>query len=116
MKTWTVRGRIILGFALVILLMIGLSVFAYGELRGIEAQAITLRGESVPGLYIIGKLHAISISTYTSVQQLVLEQDAAKMQQIMSYLEGKTTERLELLKEYEPTIRSDQERELYKAT
>jgi len=116
MNIRTVRTKIILGFSAVILLMIALCAFAYIQLRGIEAQSVALRAESVPGLYLAGRLQAVSISTYTSVQQLILERDPTKMQQIRTYLEDKTTERLDLLKKYEPTIRTDKQRELYEAT
>ncbi len=116
MNIGTVRKKIVLGFSAVILLMVALCAFAYIQLRNIEAQAVELRAESVPGLYLAGRLQAVSISTYTSVQQLILERDPSRMQQIRAYLEGKTTERLELLKKYEPTIRSDKQRELYDAT
>jgi methyl-accepting chemotaxis protein WspA len=93
-----------------------LCVFAYIQLRNIEAQAVELRKESVPGLYLAGRLQAISISTYTSVQQLILEPDPSRMQQIRTYLDDKTAERLDFLKKYEPTIRTDKQRELYEAT
>jgi methyl-accepting chemotaxis protein WspA len=116
MATGTVRRKIILGFSAVILLMVALCTFAYIQLRGIEAQAIDLRQGSVPGLYLAGRLQAVSISTYTSVQQLILERDPVRMQQIRVYLEDKTTERLQLLQKYEPTLKSDNQRELYEAT
>jgi methyl-accepting chemotaxis protein WspA len=116
MNIGTVRKKIVLGFSAVILLMVALCAFAYIQLSDIEAQAVELRSESVPGLYLAGRLHAVSISTYTSVQQLILERDPSRMQQIRAYLEDKTTERLELLKKYEPTIRTDKQRELYEAT
>jgi methyl-accepting chemotaxis protein WspA len=96
--------------------MVALCAFAYIQLRGIEAQAVELHAESVPGLYLAGRLHAVSVSTYTSVQQLILESDPARMRQIRAYLEEKTTERLDLLKKYEPTIRTDKQRELYEAS
>jgi methyl-accepting chemotaxis protein WspA len=116
MNIGTVRKKIVLGFSAVILLMVGLCAFAYIQLRAIEAQAVDFRAESVPGLYLAGRLRAASISTYASVQQLILERDPSRMQQIRAYLEDKTTERLELLKKYEPTIRTDKQRELYEAT
>jgi methyl-accepting chemotaxis protein WspA len=116
MSGGTVRTRIILGFSSVIVLMIALCAFAYVQLRGIETQAIALKGESVPALYLIGRLHAVSISTYTAVGQLTLERDPLRMQQVMSYLEDKTRERLELLRQYEPTIRTAKERELFEAS
>src|SRR5258708_1937344 len=116
MNIGTVRKKIVLGFSAVILLMVALCAFAYIQLRDIEAQAVELRAESVPGLYLAGRLHAISISTYTSVQQLILERDPSRMQQIRAYLEDKTTERLDLLKKYVPTLRTDKQRELNEAT
>jgi methyl-accepting chemotaxis protein WspA len=116
MNIRTVRRKIVLGFSAVTLLMVALCAFAYIQLRDIEAQAVELRSESVPGLYLAGRLQAASISTYTSVQQLILERNPSRMQQIKAYLEDKTTERLELLKKYEPTIRTDKQRELYDAT
>jgi methyl-accepting chemotaxis protein WspA len=116
MDIGTVRKKIVLGFSAVILLMVALCAFAYVQLRNIEAQAVQSRNESIPGLYLTGRLHAASISTYTSVQQLILERDPSRMQQIRAYLEDKTTERLDLLKKYEQIIRTDKQRELYEAT
>jgi methyl-accepting chemotaxis protein WspA len=116
MSIRTVRMKIVLGFSAIILLMVALCGFAYIQLRDIEAQATELRAESVPGLYLDGRLQAASISTYTSVQQMILEHDPARMQQLVAYLESKTTERLELLKKYEPTVRTDKQRELFEAT
>ena len=116
MNAGTVRKRVILGFSAVILLMIALCAFAYVQLRGIESQAIALRANSVPGLYLVGRLSAVSISTYTSVQQHILERDPAKMQQIMSYIHDKTTERLDLLKQYDNTISTPKARDLNEET
>ena len=90
MNTGTVRTRIVLCFSAVILLMVALSIFAYIQLRGIEAQAVALHAESVPGLYLADRLHATSISTYGSVQQLILERDPTKMQRNRAYLERQT--------------------------
>ena len=116
MKNVTVKQRIILGFSAVVLIMAVLSAIAYVRLRGIEAQATALHGESIPGLYLMGKLHAVSIETYTSTQQHVLEQNPAAMQQIMEFIHQKTLERLDLLKQYEPTITTARNREMYEAT
>jgi len=96
--------------------MVALCSYAYIQLRNIEAQAIELRSDSVPGLYLAGRLQATSIATYTSVQQLILEQDHSRAQQIIAYLEEKSAERLELLKQYKPTVTTEKERALYEAT
>ena len=115
MKNWTVRQRIIMGFSAVILVMIALGTFAYLRLRGIAEQAAGLDGDSIPGLYIVGKLQAASVEAYSTTQQHVLEQDPAKMQQILAAIQQKTAERQELLREYPATITTERDRELYDA-
>ena len=116
MNNGTVRKRIILGFSAVILLMVGLCIFGYVQLVGIEAQATAVRAESVPGLDLVGRIHSVSISTYTSVQLLILERDPARMQQILEYIQQRSAERLDLFKQYELTITTAKGRELADAT
>src|ERR1700688_5308352 len=99
----TVRQRIVLGFSSVILLMAASSAFAYLQLRAIKTQETVLREDSAD-LYLVGRLHAVSISTYTSVQQKVLERDPERMQQIAAYIREKSAERLDLLKQYDHTV------------
>ena len=112
MNAGTVRKRVVLGFSAVILLMIALCAFAYVELRGIEAQSTSLRSDSIPGLYLIGRLNAVSISAHASVQQHVLERDPARMQQITAYIDDRTVERLELFRQYEHTVTTAKDWEL----
>jgi methyl-accepting chemotaxis protein WspA len=112
----TVRQRIVLGFSAVILLMAALCAFAYLQLRGIKTQATLMREDSLPGLYLVGKLHSVSISTYTSVQQKILERDPARMQQIAAFIREKSAERLDLLKQYDHTVATAKARELSDAT
>ena len=116
MKNPTIRARIVAYFSATTLLLLALCAFAYAQLHRIGDQATIARSESVPGLVLAGRLQAISISTYTSVEELNLTRDSLKRKQIKAYLEEKTAERLDLLKRYESIIRSDRQRELYKAT
>jgi methyl-accepting chemotaxis protein WspA len=116
MNIATVRRKIVVAFSAVVLLIVALCAFAYVQLRGIEVQAIGLSAESVPGLYLSGKLQTTSVVTYTSVQQLILEADPERRRQIMAYLESQTAERLDLLKKYQTTVRTENQRELLAAT
>jgi methyl-accepting chemotaxis protein WspA len=115
-KSWTVKQRIIIGFSAVIAIMVGLTTFTYVRLRSIEAQASVLRSDLIPGLFIVGKLKAVSIETYTSTQRHILEEDPAKMEQIMAFLQEKTKERLDLLNQYQSIITTAKEKELFDAT
>ena len=116
MNIGTVRRKIVTAFSAVILLIVALCAFAYVQLRGIEAQAVVLSAESLPGLYLSGQLQTTSVVTYTSVQQLILEADLERRRQIMAYLESKTAERLDLLKKYLTIVKTEKQRELLAAT
>jgi methyl-accepting chemotaxis protein WspA len=115
-KSWTVRQRIIIGFSAVMAIMLGLTTFAYLRLRDIEAQAVVLRSDLIPGLYTIGRLKAVSIETYTATQQHILQEDPAKGEQIMSFIQQKTKERLDLISQYQAMITTAREKELFDAT
>jgi methyl-accepting chemotaxis protein WspA len=115
MKSGTVRRRIVLSFSSVILLMIGLCVFAFIELNGIAAQAVALGKDSVPGVYLSCRLQAVSIESNSAVQQHILERDPEKMQQISSYVQEKSSETSNLLKQYDATIVTARDRDLYSA-
>jgi len=112
----TVRRRIIVYFSGVTLLLFVLCTFAYLQLHRIQDSAGIARSESVPGLILAARLQAISISTFTSVERLVMEQTSVERQQIKSYLEERTAERLVLLKRYESVVKTDRQRELLRTT
>ena len=115
-KTWTVRQRIIIGFSAVMAIMVFLSTYTYLRLRAIEVQAAVLRNDLIPGMYLVGRLKSVSIETFTSTQQHILEDDPAKMDEIMSFIRQKTKERLDLLSQHQAVISTPKERELFEAT
>src|ERR1700674_5504299 len=115
-KNWKVRQRIIIGFSAVMAIMVALTTFTYVRIRGIEAQAAVLRSDLIPGLFIVSRLKAVSIETYTSTQQHILEEDPAKMDRIMSFIQEKTKERLDLLSQHQAILTTPHEKELFDAT
>jgi len=116
MKNWTVRQRILVGFSVVFMIMFVLGMFAYWQLRDIESQATELKQDSIPALHLIGLLHAVSIETYTSTEQYVLESDPAKMEQIMAFIQQKSVERLDILKQLASIVNTPRDKELLDAT
>jgi CHASE3 domain sensor protein len=109
----TVRQRIVLGFSSVILLMAALCAFAYLQLRGIATQTTALQDDSLPGLYIIGRLDSVSVETYTSIEQYLLQSDRGAMQQTMTLTQEKTAQLSDLLKQYGSTVKTTRDAELY---
>jgi methyl-accepting chemotaxis protein WspA len=60
MKTWSVRSRIIGGYAAVIAIMIALSALSYTGLRAIRGQATQIEKDVLPGVVISAKSQALA--------------------------------------------------------
>ena len=60
MKTWSVRSRIIGGYAAVIAIMIALSALSYTGLRAIRGQATQIEKDVLPGVIISAKSQALA--------------------------------------------------------
>ena len=116
MKDWTVKRRTILGFSAVVAIMIVLSFVAYERLAAIQQQATDLRREWVPGLYLAGRLDAVSIQAHMSVHQHVLELDPGRMRQVWAAIQQESTERADLLTQHDALLTTPQERALAEAT
>lgn len=116
MKSLTVKQLILLGFASLLAIMIVLSSFAYVRLQHIEVQAADLQADSIPELYLMSRLHAVSIETYTATQRHVLEQNTAQMEGIMAFVKQKTAEHLQVLHDLEATATTAREKELLQGT
>lgn len=116
MHNTSIRTRIVVGFSAVILLMVGFCLFAYSELRGIQFQAIDLRTDSVPGLYLAGKLQAASIGAHSAARDFAFEREPARIRQAAHRAQSQNQETLEILKEYEGTVSGARSDDAYKAT
>jgi methyl-accepting chemotaxis protein WspA len=111
----TVRARLVMGLSAIILLMVALCLFAYVQLHRIEAQAVSLSVDSVPGLSVIGRLEVASITENASFEQHAIEQDPARLRALEIELQRQTGVTLGLVKEYEATIVTPRDRELHDA-
>jgi len=60
MKSWSVRSRIIGGFAAVIAIMVALSGLHFVELRGIRAEATEIEQDILPGVVISAESQAMA--------------------------------------------------------
>jgi len=115
MNLGTVRARLTLGFSGVVLLMVALCAFAYAQLYRIEAQAIALSSDSVPGLAVIGNLAVASVSAQGALEQHVLERDPVRLQKLAVEFQRQTTTALALIREYEATVVTARDRQLHEA-
>jgi methyl-accepting chemotaxis protein WspA len=115
-KHWTVKGRLIAGFAAVMIIMVALSLFAYARLAAIEGLTTDLRRDYVPSLFLAGRLHAVAIQGHNSVRQHVAEADPDKLQRLLPDIQQKAAERGELLSQHDALLTTPRERAAAEAT
>lgn len=76
----TLGARIVLSFGALFLLMLVMAVVSYTRLRNIDDEAVSLRRDSVPGLYYATALRAASNESYATLERAIfLDSDAASM-------------------------------------
>jgi methyl-accepting chemotaxis protein WspA len=76
----TLGARIVLSFGALFLLMLVMAVISYSRLRNIDDEAVSLRRDSVPGLYFATALRAASNESYATLERAIfLDPDAASM-------------------------------------
>jgi len=81
-----------------------LSLFAYERLAAIETLTTDLRRDSVPSLYLAGRLHAVSIQGHASVRHHVVTLDAEKMTQSLADVQHRSLERMDLLTQHDALL------------
>jgi methyl-accepting chemotaxis protein WspA len=115
MQNWSVRSRIIGGFAAVIVIMIALSALSYVGLRAIRVQATQIENDVLPGVVISAKSQALArelllaITTHAGATTTQERQAAAdSIEQLLST----ATKNDEA---YQATIIDEGDRQLYSA-
>jgi methyl-accepting chemotaxis protein WspA len=83
----TLGARIVLSFGALFLLMLVMAVVSYTRLRSIDDEAVSLRRDSVPGLYYATALRAASNESYATLERAIfLDPDAASMTTDLDHL------------------------------
>ena len=67
----TLGARIVLSFGALFLLMLAMAVISYSRLRNIDDEAVSLRRDSVPGLYYATALRAASNESYATLERAI---------------------------------------------
>jgi methyl-accepting chemotaxis protein WspA len=83
----TLGARIVLSFGGLFLLMLVMAVISYTRLRNIDDEAVSLRRDSVPGLYFATALRAASNESYATLERAIfLDPDATSMTTDLDHL------------------------------
>ena len=115
MKNWTIRQRILASFTVILALMVVMGGIAYTRLANIEQKTLWLENDPLPGLYYITQLTSAWTANYSLTQEHVLQEDMATLRQVESRLEVNRTNLESLISNYDKTISTAKDRELFEA-
>ena len=111
MKSWSIRQRILLSFALVIAMMIAMAVIAYVRLTNIEAHAISLQTRSLQALDSSTQIFLAWQENYSLTQSLVIQADPAAFNKVKEQLDASRSSFDELTKKYRTTLSEQTDKE-----
>ena len=113
MSTWTISRRIVLGFAVIVLITLALGLFALWRLTGLAGDIAYVADNSVPSILTLKEAGNVSRDNLI----LLLQMDPSNAADRNSVLEQKistnTARRDELIKSYEGLLSDAEDRRLY---
>jgi methyl-accepting chemotaxis protein WspA len=115
MKNWSIRQRILGSFALVLALMFLMGGIVYTQLAGIKEKTEKVERDSLPGVYYSGRIARTLILDFALTAEHILEVDAAKRRPIASKFEANRTEMETHIQDYERSIFTAKDREMFDA-
>jgi methyl-accepting chemotaxis protein len=115
MKNWKIGKRISAGFGAVIIVALGMGIFAYTRVAAIDQSARRIATESLPGSYLAGQIQNNLRQSAVLMFDHVVSTDKSEMARYEADIEDLRSKNANLLNEYEKTITTDKDRELLAA-
>ena len=113
---FTLGTRIVLCFGMLFLLMLAMAVISYTRLRSIDDEAVSLRRDSVPGLYFATALRAASNQSYATLERAIfVDPDAQSMTRDLDSLPDVLRAFDKVSADYQSTVFRDDDRERFNA-
>ncbi|RNF83792.1 methyl-accepting chemotaxis protein [Montanilutibacter psychrotolerans] len=111
MKNVTIRQRILLSFAVILVVMLVMGGIALQRLLRIEKEEALLRLDSIPGMHLAGEMESAWHANYVAIHALVGTDDAQARRLAQERLQATHAEFETALGNYEGTITTAQDRE-----
>src|SRR6478735_284135 len=110
MKSLTIRRRILLSFAAVLAVMSAIAALCYVWFLQTEREALAVETKTVPGLYYSAQLTTAWAEADGLSHEFHLSDTAAERSRVSDAILASRERMRSLLKSYEPTIDSEQDR------
>jgi methyl-accepting chemotaxis protein WspA len=111
MKRWTIRGRILGSFAVVLFMMILIAGVAYFCLTRIDQETASLQKDSIPGVYYSTRLVNAVVENYALAEEWLIEAERAGTPELGAKLQASRAALDSMMAEYERTIFQAKDRE-----
>ncbi|AZQ54503.1 methyl-accepting chemotaxis protein [Burkholderia cenocepacia] len=107
----TLGNRILLSFGVLFVLMLVTAGVSYERLRAINAEAVSIERDSLPGVYLASSLRAAVNETFVMLQQATfVETDADAVQRDLAKIADATKQVESLSVDYQASIFRDDDR------
>src|SRR5262245_27961761 len=100
MNNWTIRWRIVVNFAVILVLMLIMATVAYTRLMRIDDLSRSIETDSVPGLYYSNQITIALIANYALMEEYALKADEAQKQKLRSSILASRDYRKKLVEQY----------------
>ncbi|HEY0967471.1 MAG TPA: methyl-accepting chemotaxis protein [Opitutaceae bacterium] len=115
MKNWTIAKRIIAGYTAILAAMVAMSLFSFNRLNMIKEDADEVVGDSLPGVIAISGVQANMLRSYAMVSEHILATEPEHIASLEKGIADASTNTAELLKQYEASVKTDEDRNLLAA-
>ncbi len=113
MMSLTIRRRILLSFALVLAVMSGMAALSYAWFTQAEREAIRVETDTVPGLYLSAQLMTTWGEGRGLAREFLLSDTSAEKGDAAAAIAANRDRMHEILKSYDATIMSEEDRRNY---
>jgi methyl-accepting chemotaxis protein len=113
MKNWKIGMRIGAGFGIVILIAVGLGLFAISKLATIKESSDEVALRSLPKIYLVGKIQNNVQRGLTLLYQHIDSNSTGEMAEIERQLQSIAEENNGLLADYQKLVVTEKGRELF---
>ncbi|MEO8336968.1 MAG: MCP four helix bundle domain-containing protein, partial [bacterium] len=115
MKSWTVRGRIIAAFAMIIAIMAVLGTVSFVQLRDIKRQAAVLEADVLPGVLLSSQTNATAKGLLADVIVQAQEAEVSARERAHAVVDRALADAARIEQLYKGTIASEDDLRLFNA-
>jgi methyl-accepting chemotaxis protein len=113
MNNYKIGTRIAAGFGAVILITIAVVVFACTAVGNVQQAANTIATDNLPAVYLIGQIQTVHARKYALAMEYLAQTETSDKSRTAVELEAVTAKTTALLSDYEATITTKSDRDLF---